>query len=429
MKKLLTALLGVCCFFSISFMQGCGKDKVKRTYTYTFYKPVYKTTAEVRANIKSNAPKQVENPGKIYLKDQYIFLNEIDKGIHIINNADPSHPQNIAFIDIPGNMDIAVKDNILYADLYTDLVAIDISNPQQVALKKVIEDIFPNRYWGGGFYADSTKVVASWEKRDTTIVQEMQLGSWGNRDSQAFFMATDASRGAGGFALSANVSKSPYGVGGSMARFTIAEDRLYTVGYSNLDVFNITNAVNPMHTGRKNLGWNIETIYPFMDKLFIGSQTGMFIYSISSNPDNPDPAGQFNHIRSCDPVIADNKYAYVTLRSGTTCQGFTNQLDIVQLNHLFNASLVKVYNLTNPHGLSKDGNLLFICDGQAGLKIYEASDVLNLKLIKQINNLETYDVIALGGIALVVAKDGLYQYDYSSVSDIRFLSKITVSKP
>lgn len=128
-----------------------------------------------------------------------------------------------------------------------------------------------------------------------------------------------------------------------------------------------------------------------------------------------------------DPVIADNQYAYVTLHSGTTCLGYNNQLDIVQLNNLSNAELVKTYNLTNPHGLSKDGNLLFICDGTDGLKIFDASNVQNLQLIKQFPGLETYDVIANNKIALVVAKDGLYQYDYSNVNNIHLLSKINIS--
>ena len=93
--------------------------------------------------------------------------------------------------------------------------------------------------------------------------------------------------------------------------------------------------------------------------------------------------------------------------------GYNNQLDIVKLNNLSNAELVKTYNLTSPQGLSKDGDLLFICDGTDGLKVYDASDVMNLQLIKQFPGLETYDVIANNKIAIVVAKDGLYQYDYS----------------
>jgi hypothetical protein len=424
MKKVLQSTpLAVLCFFTIVFLQSCVKDSYQRTYTYTYYKPVYKTTAEVRSNIKSNTPKQVERPGKLYLYGKYIFLNEIDKGIHVIDNTNPSSPQNIAFIDVPGNMDIAVKENTLYADLYTDLVAIDITDPHSVALKKVVEDVFPHRYYNGYFTPDSTMVIASWEKRDTTIVEKSNVDNWLNSNRGGVFFAMDSQS----FSANKNTSAAPYGIGGSMARFTIASNRLYTVGYSDLDVFNISNANDPMHTSRKNMGWNIETIYPFMNKLFIGSQSGMFIYNIS-NPDNPVQTGQFSHVRSCDPVIADNKYAYVTLRSGTACQGFTNELDVLELNNLTDPSLLKVYNLTNPHGLSKDGNTLFICDGQAGLKIYNAADVLNLQLVKQITDLETYDVIAWNGNALVVAKDGLYQYDYSNLSNIRLLSKINVSK-
>jgi hypothetical protein len=177
-----------------------------------------------------------------------------------------------------------------------------------------------------------------------------------------------------------------------------------------------------------NVGsWSVETIFPFRDKLFIGSQNGMFIYNIN-NPDKPVSIGQFSHVQSCDPVIADDNFAYVTLRSGSACQGFSNQLEILQLNNITDPKLVKVYPFTNPHGLSKDGNLLFICDGSDGLKIYNAADVNNLKLIKQISGIETYDVIAYNHIALVVANDGLYQYDYADVNNIHLISKTGISK-
>jgi hypothetical protein len=420
MKKFLLTAIGLAavCFVLVA-LQGCLKDTYTRTYTYSYYQPLYKTTQEVRNNIKSNSAQPVERPGKIYIKGQYIFLNDIDKGIHVIDNSNPSQPQNIAFIDIPGNMDIAVKGNTLYADLYTDLVAIDISSPRQVVLKKIIENIFPERYYGA-FRADPSKVIARWEKRDTTVTEKFDIENL-RRRTDIFFDAMSLSNS------KASGSAAPYGVGGSMARFTITKERLFTVGSQYLDVFNITNAEDPFKTSRKNLGWSIETIYPFMNKLFIGSQTGMFVYSIS-NPDNPVQEGQFNHVRSCDPVIADNQYAYVTLRSGTACQGFNNQLDVLNLSNLSNPVLVKTYQLTNPHGLSKDGDLLFICDGAAGLKIYNAGNASNLQMITQITGAETYDVIAWNNIALVVAKDGLYQYDYSDVNNIQLKSKISIAK-
>jgi hypothetical protein len=173
--------------------------------------------------------------------------------------------------------------------------------------------------------------------------------------------------------------------------------------------------------------WNIETIYPFKNKLFIGSSNGMFIYDLSS-PGSPSQLSQFSHVRSCDPVIADGDYAYVTLRSGTQCQGFTNQLEVLNITQLTQPSLLKVYPLTNPHGLSKDGDLLFICDGKDGLKVYNAADANNIQLQKTISNFETYDVIAQNNLAIVVAKDGLYQFDYADKNNIKQLSKISLTQ-
>lgn len=422
MKKLLLAFTGIVGLCLLLTFQGCLKDSVTKTYHYTYYLPVYKTTQEVRTNIKSNPAQPVERPGKIYIKGQYIFLNDVDKGIHVIDNSNPSQPQQIAFIDIPGNMDLAVKGNILYADLYTDLVAIDITNPRNVVLKKVIEGVFPHRYYTNGFIPDSTKVIANWEKRDTTVTEKFSMNRWLKSanvymDYAAFPNALSSS--------TSGKSGSPYGVGGSMARFAIVNQRLYTVGQSELSVFTISTMENPSFVNSKDIGWNIETIYPFMDKLFIGSQTGMFIYDISS-ANNPVQVGQFAHLASCDPVISDGQFAYVTLRAGTTCARNANELEVLKLNNLTSPSLIKTYAMTSPQGLSKDGTTLFICDGKDGLKIYDANEVMNLRLMSTVNTSEAYDVIAFNNHALVEAKDGLYQYDYSDLHNVRLLSKINI---
>ena len=398
---------------------ACVKDDCKQKYTYTYYVPVYVSKDDVKANVKSNVPRQVENPGKIYIRDQYLFLNEVDRGIHVIDNSNPSHPKNIAFINIPGNMDMAVKGNILYADLYSDLLAIDISNPQQVKLKNYIDNVFPYRNYGlGGPGITGGQVIADWIKKDTTITGgcDRRIWDWRTYGSPIFFSATS------GNPLS---SISPIGMSGSMARFSIVNNHMYTVSSNSLDVFNISTPENPVKGSKVNLNWGIETIYPFGKNLFIGSTSGMFIYDIS-NPELPKSVGQFSHVRSCDPVIADNDYAYVTLRSGTQCQGFTNQLDVIRLNNLTDATLLKSYPMTNPHGLAKDGDLLFICDGKSGVKIYNAAFEDNIKLLKHIEFFDAYDVIAFNKIALIIGKDGLYQYSYANPSNIKMLSKIEV---
>ncbi|MDB5199684.1 MAG: hypothetical protein JWO92_1647 [Chitinophagaceae bacterium] len=413
-----TAALALISSFLLS---GCVKDSCHRTYTYAYYNPVYKTTAEVKANIKSNPATEIQNPGKIYILGNYIFLNEIDKGIHIIDNSNPSSPVNKAFITIPGNMDMAVKGNILYADLYTDLVTIDISNPLNAVVKKYNEGAFPYRSYGYGFTADRTKIIIDWVKRDTTIIEDCGASPVWAQNAGGLFLSNAGS-------ANGSAPASPIGLGGSMARFTLINNFLYAVDDVYLNIFNISNSSSPSFSNKVQVDWHVETIYPFKNNLFVGSNNGMYIYDIQSSPANPVKVGQFIHARACDPVIADDNFAYVTLHSGTDCMGFNNQLDIVSLNNLTNAALAKTYNLTSPRGLSKDGKLLFICDGTAGLKIYDASDVMNLQLIKQIALPETYDVIAYNNIALVVAKDGLYQYDYSNINNIHLMNKIGISK-
>ena len=125
----------------IVLLQGCVKDSIKHTYSYVWFEPLYKTTEQVRASIKSDAAAEIKTPGKLFIKGTYIFLNEVNKGVHIIDNSNPSAPVNKAFINIPGNIDIAVKGNILYADLYTDLLAIDISDPMNIVTKKITVEI------------------------------------------------------------------------------------------------------------------------------------------------------------------------------------------------------------------------------------------------------------------------------------------------
>jgi hypothetical protein len=89
--------------------------------------------------------------------------------------------------------------------------------------------------------------------------------------------------------------------------------------------------------------------------------------------------------------------------------------------------LVKSYPLTNPHGLSKEGNTLFVCDGTAGLKVYDATNINSLQLLTTVSGINTYDVVAYNGVAIVVTKDGLYQYDYTNRSNLKLLSKILMN--
>lgn len=407
MKKVSAAILLITSFL----LQSCLKDKI--THTYTILTPIYQSKDEVLANIKSNTPEKIKSPGKVFLYGNYIFLNEVDKGVHIIDNTDPKNPIPKAFIDIPGNLDIAVKGNVLYADMYQDLLAIDVSNPLKVKLLKTIPDIFPERSYTNGFVADPSRVIVGWSKRDTTVDAELPYGNY-----LAYSVVPNA------LSATANAAAAK-GLSGSMARFTIVNDYLYAVDHHTLRSVSISNAADPVLRNAINAGWDIETIYPFENTLFLGSMGGMFIFDISQ-PENPVNKGSFVHARACDPVITDGNYAYITLREGTNCGATVNELEVVNVKNLQVPYFIRNYSLTNPFGLAMDNNELFVCDGTDGLKMYDISNPLKLTLKKHIEGLHTYDAIAWNNNLIVVAGDGLYQFDYSVPGALTRQSKLTI---
>ncbi|WP_187262663.1 LVIVD repeat-containing protein [Pontibacter beigongshangensis] len=415
-------LLALLLFLPALLLSSCT-DEVETTITYTVQEPVYMLRADLQQAVKVNTPRGLETPGKIYAKGNYLFINEVDKGIHIINNANPASPQFVSFIDIPGNIDMAVKGNILYADSYIDLVALDISNPLDVKLVKRVENIFPSY---GMLVNDTARIfIARFEEK--TITETVQ--SYNSRviRNPWMFMAMDGStRSPQSFAAAPGGSGA--GKGGSMARFTIAGNHLYTVSLSDLQVFDVSNAAEPQSGQKIRLGWGIETIFPYNDKLFIGSTTGMHIYD-NSNPTSPQHLSTYAHVRSCDPVVVEGDLAWVTLRSGNACAGFTNQLDVIDVSNARSPKLLKTYPMQNPHGLGIDRSTLFLCEGQFGLKVFDVKNHLkvNENLLAHFKEHDAYDVIPLGTSLLMIGKDGLYQYDYSNPSQIKLLSKIPIA--
>ncbi|MCC9166262.1 hypothetical protein [Pontibacter harenae] len=110
---------------------------------YTAYQPILMSRSQLETSILRKEPQPIVNPGKLYRFQHYILINEKYKGVHVIDNQDPKSPQNIAFIQVPGNIDFAVKQNVLYVDNAVDLVAIDISNPQDIQVAKRIRFALP----------------------------------------------------------------------------------------------------------------------------------------------------------------------------------------------------------------------------------------------------------------------------------------------
>lgn len=227
-----------------------------------------------------------------------------------------------------------------------------------------------------------------------------------------------------------DLSKAPgSGKGGSMARFAVACDHLYVVDETSLHVMNLFDPANPSFVRTIDIGFGIETIFPFGNYLFIGSSTGMFIYSIQ-DCSNPTYISEFAHVLSCDPVVTDGTYAYVTLRSGGSCRiGLTaNQLDIIDITNVYNPTLVVSHDMPEPWGLGIDGNTLFICHGDHGLGIYDISNPIVPITLHFLKDIKSYDVIPHNKVLIVTGPGGIYQYDYSDIDNLVLLSTINARK-
>ncbi|MEO6315346.1 MAG: hypothetical protein ABIU63_18650 [Chitinophagaceae bacterium] len=411
MKKDRTSLtLPAFLVVTILLFAACVKDTCKRVYK--IYTPVYTKLTDLRAQVQSKAAAAVTNTGKLYIRGNWIFLNEINKGIHVIDNSNPSHPVKVSFINIPGNIDMYVKGDILYADLYCDLLAADITDPKNIRVAKYLTNTFPDKSrYSTAVDPDSINIITDWKVKDTAV------------DCSTAPRINDCINCSIYLAAPANSSTAAVsaGMAGSMARFAAVDNYMYAVTSSVLNVIDISSASNPWLVKKQDIGWDIETIFPYNKKLYIGAGSSMSVYDLQ-DPVNPTQQSFSGHWCSGDPVVADDNYAYVTLHEANVCNSKVNQLEIYNLAIPGSPALVKTYPLTNPHGLSKDGNLLFICD--SGLKIYDVSNVAAIKLVKYIPSENTYDVITANGIAYLVTKDGLYQYDYSDLQDIKLLSKL-----
>ncbi len=128
-----TILLGLVAF--ILFFSGSS------SYTIEGYKPVYIPESEAKI-IKALPPQEMAAQGKIYIKNQYIFIGDVNLGVHVFDNSDPKNPQKLLFLQIYGNHDISIKGNILYADNLSDLVAIDITDMQSPKEVKRLEGVY-----------------------------------------------------------------------------------------------------------------------------------------------------------------------------------------------------------------------------------------------------------------------------------------------
>jgi hypothetical protein len=153
----------------ITFIFSCDLVDKRENFTAEGLKPIY---ANDWKEITLEPARDIGQLGKIYYHQGWLFVNELYKGIHIIDNTQPENPIRKAFISIPGNVDIAAKGDVIFADNYSDMLSIRIPTGEQVEVlsrisnlyPKAIED-YPPEYSGYFECVDVTKgIVIGWEE-------------------------------------------------------------------------------------------------------------------------------------------------------------------------------------------------------------------------------------------------------------------------
>ena len=235
----------------------------------------------------------------------------------------------------------------------------------------------------------------------------------------------------GSSSSSSSSSSVSTGQGGSMARFAISGEYLYTINEREMNILDIKNASQPKKVSKIHVPFDVETLFSYKDNLYVGSSSGMYIYD-KTTATQPTRIANFRHAQSCDPVVVSEDIAYVTLNSASNCWQGTgvNRLEIVDVQTPVSPKLIKAVDMWEPKGLGVDGNNLFICDGSSGLKVYniKKTDIngsinIDIDLKETLSSIDCYDVIAQNNNLVISNHKEIRQFSYASFP-MEELSKI-----
>lgn len=408
--------------------KDCEKSCENGVYYYNSFSVETFTLEELKSQIAVASAREYDETGKLYFYNNTLFVNESNEGVHILDVGNPSAVEKSSFLALPGNIDISIQNDVLYADLYSALVQIDIAglsentvtvldtktnvfdyDPYQAAWELIQEYEVDNDYYSQLEYEELNKIEGLGETVFVSGVVyngvECECNYLYYRDVAVLESSADLATAPNGAAV---------GQGGSLARFMVVDNYMYGLTHRAIKIFRINDNGTLSNWSTVGVEWGIETLYRLNDLLFIGSNTGMFIYDIE-DPGNPTFVSEYEHLRACDPVVAEGDYAYVTLRSTNEwCANNVNQLQIIDIIDIFEPTQVGVYNMFAPYGLAVRGDYVWVCDAESGIKIVDVSDKANPTVVHFIEGYDARDVILIDTTAYVVTTSGIVIYDVST---------------
>jgi hypothetical protein len=404
------------------FLVSCTDDTGTVNVNYVEATAIYGDIDEIRALPLNEGGRSIQNPGKIYIGDDFILIGEEGQGIHVISNQDRSNPSSDHFLQIPGNKEFFVSGNTLYAESYYDVIKIDISDPFNAMLvsrsENAIQDNFVN---------DKGETLIGFSYIEKNIVLDENDDFMKEVVGDQLVYLDFAKNVIPKSSVPSSFAGNSANTIGTLNRITKANEHIYIVSNSNMIIIDDNN-FNAEAIRLEGIKEDMETVFPYQNKLFVGSKTSMSVFDISTN-NIPTQLTDFEHATSCDPVLPYSNVVYVTLRTAdfSLCPGNSNSLLVIDINDVSNAAQLHDIQLTSPYGMTVINQHLFVGNGTSGLNIFNIEDPKNPLLIQEFKEVPSYDVIAdpnNSDYIFITGEDGMDQYEIDNNFKLIFKSKI-----
>jgi hypothetical protein len=384
---------------------ACKKDVFKRN----IWVKKGETIESVRSSFAAGPGKEITHPAGVYRSGNLLLLLEKGVGIGIMDISVRENPTPIAFIELLANSHAVIKDQIILADNGPDLVSIDISDFQNITLENRLENVFPDKWLEEG-----KTVFTGYEEQKISIFKKYSASDTIPPDDRS----------------AENMAALAIGRGGSETRFALMGNYLYVARDKGIRPFDVTNAASPVMNNE--LGYTLdgfETILANNGYLYIGTSNGVVILNANASPATPSQeAIALRTITGCDPVVVQGNFMFSTVRSGASCSRFSSNSSGLFVHDIANKKLpftIFTETVENPKGLGIDGKLLFLCQGDMGLSIYDWNETTKRPTFRyRYNDIHAFDVIANDKTLIVAAENGLFLYDYSDPNNLKKLSRV-----
>lgn len=215
------------------------------------------------------------------------------------------------------------------------------------------------------------------------------------------------------------------GVGGSLAKFTIANDQVIVINGNEVKQFDILSTGGLLEKNTLQISGQLETIFPYADKILIGSSDAVFFLGFDTNG-ILSILSTYDHLTACDPVVASNGIAFSTLKVSDCRAGTDDFLEAIDISDISNPRVLRVYDTQSPFGLAIKGSFLFVCE-KGGLTMYSFNPEGNLVEMDfmTIDGAIPLDIIVNNTYLIVRTDQGIYNVSFSDTELVSVLGSIT----